>query len=103
MKAYLIDPERQCVEQVDYDGQLGTLYDLLRARVVEAHKITSKDVVYVDEEARLTAKTDAACFLLLCRPIWLIGRGLVVSTDASGDDRDPRISLAELQNQLVFR
>lgn len=103
MRAYLIDPETKTIEQVDYDGQLGSLYDLLRCRTAEAHQISGNDFVYVDEEARLTAKTDAARFLVLSRPFWLIGRGLVVGADRHKDDCNAHMSIESLRLLVQFR
>ena len=51
MKAYLIDPEKQEVTEVEYSGDYKDIYKLIDCSTFEIVGITPKgDGIYVDEE-----------------------------------------------------
>lgn len=90
MRAYLIDPVKHQITEVDYTGSLYHAYDLLGVSIVEAAQFnTKRDVVYVDEEGLLKQPVDFFC--LPAYPQLLAGRGLVVGTTRDGDDKEPAV------------
>lgn len=84
MKAFLIDPFTRTITEVEYDGSLEHMYQLIGCDSVEAVKLTdSGDCVWVDEEGLL--KNPTHFFYIGNYPGELAGKGLVLGTDGGGN------------------
>jgi hypothetical protein len=103
MRAYLIDPKTETVEQVDYDGNYRSIYKLLgigNNPFTVVRLGPDRDVVFVDDEGLLN---DPRYFFFVSgyhHP--LAGRGLVLGTDADGDSISPAMTLDELRARVTF-
>ena len=81
MKAYLIDPEKQEVTEVDYSG------------------------IYIDDEGLYAEKKHLWSFkgILHKNHLFnLVNKGLVLGTNIEGDSIEPDLSLKEVQRRVVW-
>lgn len=91
MKGYLIDPYKQTIEEVDYDGNYRSIYGLLTAEgcpvgTFDTVRINDKqDVIFVDDEGLF--KRDQKFFKHPGYPTPLAGKGLVLGGDTYGNTR----------------
>ncbi len=94
MQALLVDPAERTVTPVqlkDGGGNLDEIYRLLGCSNISAAHINDRgDLVYVDDEGLLKGPTDF--FLLDPYPQPLAGKGLIVGTDAEGNDVAPSVT-----------
>ena len=99
MQAFLIDPEARTLEIIDIDG-LESIQEAIRCDTITAARFNDTDVVYVDDEGLLKGPT--SFFLIEGYPQPLAGRGVVVGTDAEGDDTPPTVTEEWLREHLDF-
>lgn len=99
MKAYLIDPTKKAVEEVDYDGDSSKIAPLIGATsgVFAAVRLPDDHVAYVDDEGLLTNPNPNGYFGLLGYEQTFAGKALVVKTDEEGADIEPTLPLVVLQ------
>lgn len=102
MKAYLINPFDEEVTEIDYDGELDTLYQLLECSLVDAVTCISEDSIFVDDEGLLhQAEQKYFYFPGYSQP--LAGRGLFVGpTDSEGNSTDARLTLEEVTALVIY-
>ena len=108
MKAIRIDVINKCVEEIDIDDELETLYETLQCRVIRTvyppdPLIT--DQIYVDDEALLKDVRDLhGGFFIEMFPLQpLLGHGLVVAIDATTGERiDCKLTVKEVSDQVKF-
>jgi hypothetical protein len=101
MKAYLIDPEKQSVEQVDYTGVYTNIYEHIGEDCFAIARFNEKgDCVYVDDNGLL--KPQRAAFLVNGYRSFLVGKGLVLGTDYEGESVEPKCSLEWLKQNTAF-
>lgn len=94
---FLIDPAARTLTPVDVDKPR----DLIGCdRITTAYFNDASDVVYVDDEGLLKGPTDF--FLIEGYPQPLAGKGVVVGTDAEGNDISPTVSEGWLRDNLDF-
>lgn len=102
MKAYLIDPEHMAVSAVDYDGDYRNIYKLIGAECFDVARINEDgDGIFVDDEGLLRSGVQPAFQTSLYHSP-LVGKGLVLGTDAEGNSISPKITMAELASTLSF-
>jgi hypothetical protein len=119
MRAILIDPTailtsvkgqsvlspRTPVSEVEYDGQLRSIYSVLSYQdvKVDMFEVVSHpsfpDNLYVDEEGLM--KDPQFWFGFYRYPQPLAGRGLYVGCDGAGEDCAPRLPLAEVEQHVI--
>jgi|OM-RGC.v1.024047335 hypothetical protein len=106
INAILIDPAAMTVSPVKVENTLQAYYALLQCSMVEAIRgpVLGTDGIYVDEEFLFTRSACPA-------PWWHIegahmtparGRGLLVGTDADGDDVDAATPLETILGRLLW-
>lgn len=95
MKAYLIDPTKKAVEQIDYDGDGAKIPALIGATsgVFAAVRLPDDHVAYVDDEGLLVSPNPNGYFHLLGIPQVFAGKALVVGTGPDGEDIEPTLPL----------
>jgi len=109
MKALLIDPDKQTIQEVDYTEGYAQLYDLIGARTLQAVRLNRYgDFLFVDEEGALphSGKLHLQFRCLgpnAYYPSPLIGRGLVLGTDKEGETTEPHVTLDELKAATTFK
>ena len=106
MKAYLIDPEKQEVTEVEYSGDYKDIYKLIDCSTFEIVGITPKgDGIYVDEEGLYAEKKHLWSFkgILFKNHLFnLINKGLVLSSNIVGDTIESDFSLEEIKERVVW-
>lgn len=100
MKAIRIDPEKQVVEEVEYNGDWRDILRLLNVSIFTAVGIDEFTVLYVNDEGLL--EDPEFFFEWEGYPQPLAGRGLVLGTDEEGNDRSPKMSLDEVRKKVKF-
>lgn len=103
MKAILIDAVEKTVSEVEYDGELETVYRLLRCDLVDVVHVSEGNVMFVDDEGLLTAESDDSPFLLFLNGWTFAGSGLIVGdSDDEGDTTPCTVDADEVLAGVVF-
>ena len=104
MKAILIDPKDQTIRTLSYGGDYMELYQILECRMYECvYPFKNEDTIYIDEEGLL--KDSNYSFSIKCddgRIISLMGKGLILGTDAEGESIEHKTSLEEVKSRITF-
>lgn len=85
MKAIMIDPFTQTIEEVEYSGNYKDLYDLLGCHLFTTVYLDDMnlDTLYVDDEGLYVE--NQMFFKIAGFPQPLAGRGILLGTDDEGD------------------
>ena len=105
MKAYLIDPIKEEISIVDYNGDVKQIQELIEADLFDVvYPFKNQDAVYVDDMGLMKQvnfyfqiKYDNG------RNQDLFGLGLVLGVDDKGNSVEPKISLETLKDKVTFR
>ena len=102
MRAFLIDPFRQTVEQIEYSGDFRQIYKLIDAECFDVARLNAKgDGIFVDDEG-LYAE-DQRFFQHRLYPNPLAGKGLVIGCDMNnGESADASMTLRELVDDVEW-
>ena len=101
MKAFLIDPEKRTITEVDYDGHHKSIYKLIGADLFDTVRLSGSDVIFVDDEGLM--KNPQHFFKLDGLTSPLAGKGLVLGTNNRGENISPKLVLLEdLQRWITF-
>ena len=101
MKAFLIDPAKQTVSEIEFYGDWREINRLIGSETFDCVTINGKgDVVFVDDEGLL--KGLDRFFSVQGYPEPLVGRGLVLGCDAEGETVEPAINLGLLSQLVAF-
>ena len=105
MKAYLIDPINKIVSVVDYNGDYQTINKLINSqRGFDAvYGFRNEDTLYVDDEGLLTKEN--YCFEFTYdngHVAPLMGKALVLGTDAEGESVAVKSSLEEVESKIKW-
>ena len=101
MKAYLIDPMKCSITEVEYDdSNYRNICALIDADLFDVVRLSdSRDVIYVDDEGLFNPQ---GFFRVDGYPNPLAGKGLVLGTDSEGESIQPGMSLEDLENVIHF-
>ena len=104
MKAYLIDPVRLEVTQVQIGDDYREIYKFIDADIFECVQINRQgDAIYIDEEGMLKNLSQQIFFMYKGYSHPLAGKGLILGTNkATGESREPTISLNEVIKAVSF-
>ena len=105
MKAYLIDPEKKEVTEVEYSGDYKDIYKLIDCSTFEIGITPKGDGIYVDEEGLYAEKKHLWSFkgILFNNHLFnLINKGLVLGSNIVGDTIEPDLSLEEVRERVVW-
>ena len=105
MKAYLIDPIKEEISIVDYNGDFKQIQELIEADLFDiVYPFKNQDAIYVDDMGLMKQvnfyfqiKYDNG------RNQDLFGLGLVLGVDDEGNSVEPKISLETLKDKITFR
>jgi len=102
MQAILIDVARRTITEVEYDGQLETIYKLVGCEMVEAPTVEKNgDSVFVDEEGLF--KPQPYWFLYDGYPQPLAGNGLLLGLNRrNGESISPKTPLETVKSKVRF-
>lgn len=99
MKAFLIDPAKETITEVDYDGTLKHMYKLIGCDCVCTVTLNDKhDTIFLDDEGLYNADH---FFRYDTYPNPLAGKGLVLGTDPHGESIEPRVVDIEIMNYHI--
>lgn len=106
VKSILIDPANHTITMIEREQTLRAIYKSLSSETVkvgsiDAVRLPNGDAIYVDDEGALFEGNPTWCFRYAPH-VKLAGRGMVTGADAEGDDIAPRITVEELQRDIVF-
>ena len=106
MKAYLIDPEKEEVTEVEYSGDYKDIYRLIDCSTFDIVGITPEgDGIYIDDEGLYAEKKYLWSFkgILHKNHLFnLVNKGLVLGSNIVGDSIEPDLSLKEVQRRVVW-
>jgi hypothetical protein len=85
MRGVLVDPYAETVTDVEYDGDINSMYKILRVNIVEVAPMADGEDMWVDEEGLLTVTADTKFIVSSLYHQPLAGRGLILSTDDDGE------------------
>lgn len=102
MRAFLIDPFKQEVTEVNYSGDFRQIYDLIDAQTFDVARLNTKgDGIYVDDEG-LCAE-DVRFFQHKFYPQPLAGKGLVLGCDMdTGESAPASMTLEQLADDVEW-
>ena len=100
MRAILIDPFTQSISEVNYSGNFREIYEHIDAETFDVARISETDTVFVDDEGIL--KQIDAAFIIDGYHHPLVGRGLVLGSDAEGETVDCRMTIEEAMERVTF-
>jgi len=99
MRAILIDPFTQTIEEVDYSGDYKDIYGLIQCELFST-VYCLEDTLFVDDEG-LYVK-DQRYFKVAGYPQPLAGRGLLLGTNEEGDSVDATAKLSVLEKVIEW-
>lgn len=102
-KAVLIDAKNQTVKEVDYNGNIEQMYELLGCRLIcVALQIGNNHTIYVDDEGYLNGTKEFFKFKEI-ETQWFAGSGLILVEDPETEEYlDHQIDLKRLADGLLF-
>ena len=106
MRAYLIDPINKEISVVDYNGDYQMINELINSqRGFDAvYGFRNEDTLYVDDEGLLLKENHAFEFTYdngHTQP--LMGKALVLGTDAEGESIECKTTLENLKSRISFQ
>ncbi len=111
MQAVLIDPYKEEVTTVEYNGDYKQIYEHIKADCFTLVRLRDNDDVFVDDEGLLKVTKDTKFFMLKDYPQPLAGYGLILGNDDEGESVDvhhtaefyrPTVQFLDTQMVQVF-
>ena len=106
MKAILINPKLQTINEINYSGDYKDIYKLTECSTftcVYPFNL-NEDVIYLDDEGLL--KQSNYCFTFRCdnghNPP-LMGNALIIGADKEGESISYKTPITEIKNRIVFK
>lgn len=104
MIAYLVDPDKETVTEVQHNGDWREINTLIGSQYFEAYSLYKNgDTVYVGDEAALHATPDSKYFIFhspRCYPF--LGKGLILGSFPDGESRNPQTSIDTIRKHVFF-
>ena len=108
MKALFIDPTDETIRFLSYDGDYKSIYRILGCRTFEAvSPFDNGDTLWIDEEGLL--KDSNFAFKIKAddekKFSWqtVLGKALVLGTDAEGESIECKTTLEDLKSRISFQ
>mgnify|MGYP003138487606 FL=1 len=106
MKALFIDPTDETIRFLSYDGDYKSIYRILGCRTFEAvYPFDNGDTLWIDEEG-LLKDSNFAFNIRADNPKFnqtIMGKALVLGTDAEGESVECRTTLEDLKSRINFQ
>ena len=119
MRAILINPKEEIIRVISYDGDYRSIYQILECRMFECvYPFKNEDTIYIDEEGLLKDSNYSftkislislfsfKTFTIKCddgTTIPLMGKGLILGTDAEGESIEHKTSLEDVKSRVTFK
>ena len=105
MKAYLINPIKEEISVVDYNGDFHQILKFIDAEIFDAvYPFKNADTIYVDDMGLM--KPINHYFQVKCdngNSQDLFGLGLVLGSNEEGESIDAQTTLKELKKRITFK
>ena len=106
MKAILINPKLQTINEINYSGDYKDIQKLTECSTFTAIYPfdNCEDTIYLDDEGLL--KSSNYCFTFRCddgRNQPLMGNALVLGADDEGESKDVETSIDEIKRRVSFK
>ena len=105
MKAYLINPIKEEISVVDYNGDFHQILKFIEAELFDAvYPFKNADTIYVDDMGLM--KPINHFFQVKCdngTSQDLFGLGLVLGSNKEGESIDAQTTLEELKKRITFK
>lgn len=107
MIAYLIDPHARTVSEVEYDGNIETIYKLIGTQPFDVARINdANDGIFVDDNGLLGDLSQQKFFRIAGKgfgyPEPLAGKGLVLGCNEDGESTSPTLTLDQVKGAVWF-
>ena len=100
MKAYLIDPDKKTINEIEYSGDWKEINELLGSRCFTCVQINESDSIFVDDEGLFAP--EVSFFYHPGYPAPLANKGLVLGNDMDGNSIEPTVTLEDLEEDIHF-
>lgn len=100
MKAFLINPTLQTIEEVDYSGNIKYIYRLLDCKAFDVVSIDADNDLYIDDEG-LLVNPDFQDYFAFNGGLFA-GKGLILGCDTKGNTIQPNIDIITIKNKTKF-
>lgn len=101
MKAYLINPFKREVTEVEYEGDYRAIYPLIQADCFDIARLDKGDGIYVDDNGLISGKHQEF-FLFKDYPTPLAGYGLLLGSNDDGESTIPHLTFEQVQSSVTF-
>ena len=101
MKAILIDVKTQEIKEVEHDGEIQNIYNLIDCRAFDLVRIDDVNSIFVDDEGILK---DNLYFEYSAsgRVFQLAGSGLILGVDDEGNSIPPTLTVEDVKGKVNF-
>lgn len=105
MRAILINPHDKSITEVDYDGRIEHMYELIGCSLVTAVTVYreedgSQETLWLDDEGLFV--NDQKFFMWAEYPQPLAGRGLVLGTSPEGDSIATKLDISKIEPHITW-
>lgn len=101
MRAYLIDPYKETVTEVEHDDTLESIYRYIEADTFDVAYVAGRGGgVFVDDEGLFKRSLSAWVYLGYHSP--LVGKGLMLGCDPEGNSIGPEPRLDSVQRHVIW-
>jgi hypothetical protein len=102
MRGILIDPFTRTVTEVETEGNLAAIYELLGVAYVTVVPISGDQAIFIDDEGLLVEKEHQEYWQWAGSNQPYAGKGLVLGGDEEGDNVDATSTLEEIAGLVTF-
>jgi hypothetical protein len=102
IKAVLIDPYKEEITDITYDGNYKSIYPLIHCDTFAVVRLEDGDDVFVDDEGLLKLTRATKFFRVPTSPQPLAGYGLIVGSHENGDTVDATHDAAYYRRKIQF-
>lgn len=102
MQAILIDPYKEELRAVEYNGDYKQIYEHIKADCFTLVRLANDDDVFVDDEGLLKVTPETKFFMLRDYPQPLAGYGLILGNDEEGESVDVHHTVEFYRPQVQF-
>lgn len=99
IQGYLIDPEKQTIDPVKYNGDYKEIYKLIECGTFTIVRIDDENMIFVDDEGLLNNPRHFFCLRGYPQP--LAGKGLLMGSNEDGDTVSSTMDLDKVKDLIV--
>jgi|TARA_R100000084_G_scaffold105271_1_gene62560 hypothetical protein len=103
MKAILIDVKNEEVREVEFDGTLNNIYELVDCATFDVVRIDETNGIYVDDEGLFVEDQLFFTYHGDNYSQTLAGNGLILGVDSEGNSISPTLTVEEVQEAVDFQ